>query len=95
MAKRRKAHARSKACPVSKVKASFKMGARVYEVCARGKRPVVTLLTEAALAHRTKGQLLAAAKKAKQEQRAAHEAVMKKFDPGSSFEGYRRRKKRY
>jgi len=84
-----------KACPVSKVKAEFKVGNKVYEVCAKGTKPVVVRLTDSMLARRTRGQAAAAAKAAKRAQKAAHESVMKNFHPGESYDGYKRKHKKH
>lgn len=67
-----KAH---KACPISKVKANFKMGTKVYEVCAAGKRPVIKRLTDEALARRSAAQQRAAIRKVKQEAEKAGEVL--------------------
>lgn len=64
-----------KSCPVSKVKASFKLGAKTYEVCAQGKRPVIKVLTDATLARRTAGQRQAAIRSAKRAAEAAGEVI--------------------
>ena len=64
-----------KSCPVSKVKASFKLADKTYEVCAHGKRPVIMLLTDATLKRRTAGQRLAAIRSAKKAAEAAGEVI--------------------
>lgn len=78
-----------KACPANKVRAEFKLGDKVYEVCAVGKRPVVRLLTQEALARRTRGQALAAAKAAKKAAAAARAVAVdaaweESFAPGAA-----------
>ncbi|MBU1767868.1 MAG: hypothetical protein KJ648_07190 [Candidatus Omnitrophica bacterium] len=64
-----------KSCPVSKVKASFKLADKTYEVCAHGKRPVVMVLTDATLKRRTAGQRQAAIRSAKRAAEAAGEVI--------------------
>lgn len=93
MAKIPKAH---KACPVNKVKANFKMGDKVYEVCAAGKRPVIKRLTDEALARRTAAQQRAAIRKVKAEAEKAGE-VMSTWTAtrrAAGLAGYRRKTRR-